>query len=95
MDFIANANNGSNGGQMEFSIDDQNVTSAYPYTSPDVHKGGSYLFSYVVYDEIEFTSTSTHTFKLVMKDPAASTNSNYRFMIDYILFEPITNTVEE
>ncbi len=95
MDFIANATNGSNGGQMEFSIDDQNVTSAYPYTSPDVHKGGSYLFSYVVYDEIEFTSTSTHTFKLVMKDPAASTNSNYRFMIDYILFEPITNTVEE
>ena len=33
MDFIANATNGSNGGQMEFSIDGQNVTSAYPYTS--------------------------------------------------------------
>ena len=53
------------------------------------------MFTSTIYDEIEFTSTSSHQFKLVMKDPAASTNSNYRIMIDYILFEPITETTEE
>ena len=95
MDFIHNAESGSNGGQMEFTIDEANTKTVSPYMSSDVHTGGSYMFTSTIYDEIEFTSTSSHQFKLVMKDPAASTNSNYRIMIDYILFEPITETTEE
>ena len=44
---------------------------------------------YVIYDEIEFTESSTHTFRLILIDPAASANSSYRIYLDYLEFEPI------
>ena len=91
MDFIHKGESGSNGGQMEFSVDEKNVVTASPYMSDDVTTGGSHMFTYTVYEEIEFDATSSHQFKLVLKDPGASSNSNYRIMIDYILFEPITD----
>ena len=95
MDFIHNAESGSNGGQMEFSVDGGNIVTESPYMSENVKTGGSYMFTYTIYDEIDFTSTSSHKLKLVLKDPGASSNSSYRIMIDYILFEPITEATEE
>lgn len=90
MDFIHKAESGSNGGQMEFSIDGGNLVTESPYMSSDVKTGGSHNFIFTIYDEVEFTTTSSHQFKLVLKDPGATSNANYRIMIDYILFEPIT-----
>lgn len=90
MDFIHKAESGSNGGQMEFSVDGGNIVTESPYMSEGVQTGGSHMFTYTIYDEIDFTSTSSHELKLVLKDPGASSNSSYRIMIDYILFEPIT-----
>jgi uncharacterized surface protein with fasciclin (FAS1) repeats len=47
------------------------------------------LFSVVVAEMFEFETTSSHTFKLVVMDPLASTNSNYRLQLDYMKFTPI------
>lgn len=88
MDFIAKAESGSNGGRMDISFDGENTVTCYPYMS-DHKTGGSYNFTYTIYEELEFTTTTSHTFKLILNDPVASTNASYRIMIDYILFEPI------
>lgn len=87
MDFIRTSTTGSNGGRMTFSFDGENSVTHAPYTTVPSKTLGSY--SYVIYDELEFTETSTHTFRLVMNDPAASNNASYRIYIDYLLFEPI------
>lgn len=86
IDFIANATSPSNGGQMDISFDDKAIT-CYPYMS-DHKTGGSYNFLYEV-GEWVFGETSSHTFKLLLKDPVASSNGSYRMYIDYILFEPV------
>ncbi len=93
MDFIKNGGttsngSGSNRGGMKISFDGENEISCKPYTS---YTGTALdLFQYTAYEELEFNSTTSHTFKLVMDDPAASTQKKYRIYLDYILFEPIT-----
>lgn len=90
MDFIRTGSSGSNGGQMKFYIDGENERIGKPYSVVKSKTLGNY--KYVVYDEnnpIEFTSTSPHQFKVVIDDPVASTDKNYRVMIDHLLFEPI------
>lgn len=87
MDFIRKATTG-NGGELKFTFDGANETACKPYMTVKDNKLG--VYQYVIYDELEFTETSTHTFKLVMNDPAASTHASYRMYIDYVLFEPIT-----
>lgn len=87
MDFIRTASGGSNGGRMTFSFDGENSVTHAPYTTLSSNTLGSY--SYVIYDELEFSETSTHTFRLVINDPAASKSASYRMYIDYLLFEPI------
>ena len=72
---------------MTFSFDGENSVTHAPYTTISSNTLGSY--SYVIYDELEFSETSTHTFRLVINDPAASKNASYRIYIDYLLFEPI------
>jgi uncharacterized surface protein with fasciclin (FAS1) repeats len=47
------------------------------------------LYSVVVTEMIDFSITSAHAFKLVVMDPLASTDSNYRLQLDYIKFTPI------
>jgi uncharacterized surface protein with fasciclin (FAS1) repeats len=47
------------------------------------------IFSVVVAETIDFPVTAAHTFKLVVMDPLASTDSNYRLQLDYIKFTPI------
>lgn len=87
MNFIRTSASGSNGGEMRITIDDGNEVSVKPYTSISSNTLGNY--QYVIYEEIEFDATASHTFKLVMNDPVASTSSSYRIMIDYLLFEPL------
>lgn len=87
MEFIRTSTGGSNGGKMIFSFDGENSVTCAPYTTVPSKTLGCY--SYVLYPELEFTETSTHTFRLVMNDPAASKDPNYRILIDYLLFEPI------
>ena len=87
MEFIRTSTGGSNGGKMIFSFDGENSVTCAPYTTVPSKTLGCY--SYVLYSELEFTETSTHTFRLVMNDPAASKDPNYRILIDYLLFEPI------
>lgn len=90
MNFIREGSSGSNGGQMRFTFDGETPedTNPKPYMSVPSNKLGCYQV--VICNEIEFDSTSDHVFRIMMDDPAASTNSSYRIMIDYILFEPIT-----
>ncbi len=88
MKFICAATGGSNGGQMKFTFDDKNEKVEKPYMSYK-DTGTLGVFQYTLYDSIEFDKTTSHTFKVVVDDPAASTSGDYRFYIDYILFEPI------
>ena len=47
------------------------------------------LYDTVIYDEIEFSKTGTHSMKMVIADPAATSNSKFRIQLDYMTFEPI------
>lgn len=87
MDFIRLQQKGSNGGQMTFSFDGENQVTHAPY--PTVPSKTLGVYTYVIYDELEFTETSNHTFRVVINDPAASTQADFRVYIDYLLFEPI------
>ncbi|NDV65343.1 DUF5108 domain-containing protein [Bacteroides sp. 224] len=90
MDFMRTATSGSNGGMMEFSFDGEHKKSFAPYLTVPSKTLGTY--PYVIYDEnepLEFTKTGTHTLKILVNDPAASTNSSFRIQMDYMLFEPI------
>lgn len=89
MDFIRTQTNGSNGGQMQFSFDDENKINASPYTT--VSANTLDLYNVVLYDELEFEKTASHTLKIVVMDPTASSQSKFRIQLDYLLFEPIIN----
>ena len=91
MDFIRTKSSGSNGGQMIFSFDGEHSVTRAPYTSSTTTLKSNKLGCYedVIYDEIEFTENSTHTFRLILTDPAASDKSDYRIYLDYLEFEPI------
>lgn len=89
MDFMRTQTGGSNGGMMQFTFDgNSETTKQVPiYTSvPEKTLG---IYETVIYDEIEFSKTSSHTLKMVVMDPSASTNSSFRIQLDYMLFEPI------
>ncbi|MDR2804971.1 MAG: DUF5108 domain-containing protein [Dysgonamonadaceae bacterium] len=89
MDFIRTQTSGSNGGQMQFSFDGENKITASPYTT--VSANTLDLYNVVLYDELEFEKTASHTFKIVVMDPTASSQSKFRIQLDYLLFEPIIN----
>lgn len=89
--FIRTVTEGSNGGQMKFSFDGDHDVTILPYRS--ILSSSLNVYTYVAYDEIEFTTTTTHDFKVVVMDPAASTHASYRLYLDYLLFEPIIDTI--
>jgi uncharacterized surface protein with fasciclin (FAS1) repeats len=89
MDFIRTQTSGSNGGQMQFSFDDENKINASPYTTVSANTLDQY--NAVLYDELEFDKTAAHTFKIVIMDPTASSQAKFRIQLDYLLFEPIIN----
>lgn len=87
MNFIRTMTEGSNGGQMKFSFDNEKSVTVAPYTSITTNALDTY--NSVIYDEIEFTKTGKHNLKIVVMDPAASTHAKFRIQFDYLLFEPI------
>lgn len=56
---------------MIFSFDGEHSVTRAPYTSSTTTLKSNKLGCYedVIYDEIEFTENSTHTFRLILTDP--------------------------
>ena len=76
------------GGMMKISMDGENEAIVSPYTT--ITKSLAGVYDATLYEEIEFAETSSHTFKFVIMDPAASTNSRFCLQFDAITFTPIT-----
>lgn len=76
------------GGMMKISMDGENEAIVSPYTT--ITKTTAGVYTATLYDEIEFSETSSHTFKFVIMDPAASSNSKFCLQFDAITFTPIT-----
>jgi hypothetical protein len=78
-----------NGGLMKVSFDDNDSMTNYvsPYTQVSSALPGVYTST--LFDAVDFDKTSSHQFKFVVLDPAASTNSNFSLQIDCIRFIPI------
>lgn len=89
MNFMRTMTSGSNGGKIRFTFDgDSETTTEIPiYASITANTFG--LYDTVIYDEIEFSKTGTHSMKMVIADPAATSNSKFRIQLDYMTFEPI------
>lgn len=77
-----------NGGLMKISFDGEHVANVSPYTTVTRTLAG--VYDATLYDEIEFETTAKHDFKIIIMDPAASTNSKFSLQLDCITFTPIT-----
>lgn len=78
---------GSNGGRLIVTFDGENQIETAPYTTVSSMLPGMYTCT--LYDEIEFDETSTHKFKFIVNDQAASTNKNFSLQFDCLTFTPI------
>jgi len=93
--FMRELTDGSNGGKMKFTFDGAVSIEPTPYSAsnPDgtkvIPSSTLGVYKYLLYDELEFDKTASHTLKIVVMDPAASSNSAFRIYLDYLLFEPI------
>ena len=78
-----------NGGLIRMTIDEDpsSQRNTAPYTT--VSKSTAGVYTAVLYDEIEFSTTASHTFRFVVMDPAASSNKNFSLQFDCITFIPI------
>lgn len=85
--FMKNMTDG-NGGLMKISFDNENVKNVSPYTTATGVTAN--VFDYTLYDEIVFSNTTWHNFKIIVMDPSASTNSKFSLQLDCITFTPIT-----
>lgn len=77
-----------NGGLTRFTIDGNITTNKLLYSS----LGGSAsmgLYNTVLFDDITFDTTDSHSIRIGLDDAAASSSAAYRVLVDYILFEPI------
>ncbi len=75
---------------FDSSVDDEtlyNKTLVAPYT--EITKSLPGVYDGTLYDEIEFDTTASHTFKFIIMDPAASTSSKVYLQFDTITFTPI------
>ena len=81
--------NGCKGGMMRVTVDGANQILTAPYTT--ITKSLAGVYETTLYDELEFTETGSHTFRFVIMDPAASTNSKFSLQFDAITFTPIEN----
>jgi uncharacterized surface protein with fasciclin (FAS1) repeats len=77
-----------NGGLMKITFDDANTKNVSPYTTVTSTLAG--VYESTLYEEISFTETTSHTFKLIIMDPAASSNSKFSLQLDAIIFTPVT-----
>jgi len=78
----------TSGSLVKFTLDDY-LKSLYVWKgiNPDA---GSHIHPDVLFNEVVFENSESHTLKAVMMDIKAKTNSPYRQMWDYIKFIPIT-----
>ena len=75
---------------FDASTDDETLydkTLVAPYT--EITKALPGVYQGTLYDEIEFDETTSHTFKFIIMDPAASTSSKVYLQFDAITFTPI------
>lgn len=74
------------GSLTKFSIDDEYMRKVY------IWKGWPKTEIYsssVIFDEVEFKTTTSHTFKSLLMDSRAGSNNNYMQLWDYVKFTPI------
>jgi uncharacterized surface protein with fasciclin (FAS1) repeats len=76
-----------NGGLMKISFDGTHNANVSPYTTVSSTLAG--VYESTLYSEIEFDETAPHTFKIIVMDPSASTNSKFSLQLDAITFTPI------
>ena len=75
------------GGTLEVSFDGKDKKYVAPYTQvTSVFPG---VYTTTLLDEIEFDSTSSHTFTFKVKDGAATSNKNFSLQFDTITFVPV------
>lgn len=78
-----------NGGLLRLTFDDREDATVYasPYTQVTSALPG--IYTSTIYDEVEFTETASHDFKMVVLDPAASSKNGFCLQFDCITFTPI------
>jgi uncharacterized surface protein with fasciclin (FAS1) repeats len=86
--------NGCKGGLIKIAMNDsvdsevsKHTALVAPYTQ--ISKATVGVYTTTLYDEIEFDETASHYFKVVVMDPAASSNKNFTLDFDAITFTPI------
>lgn len=89
MNFMRTKTSGSNGGKIRFTFDGDSETTTEILIYASITANTLGLYDTVIYDEIEFSKTGTHSMKMVIADPAATSNSKFRIQLDYMTFEPI------
>lgn len=80
-----------NGGLLKFTFDgrDDATVFATPYTKIDNAFTTGGIFTTELMAEVEFDETSTHSVKMMVMDPAATSNKSSSIQIDCIRFIPI------
>lgn len=76
---------------VKFSMDGKNVVNVAPYPNGKVFDKSTTgtVGEVVLWEEIEFAGTGTHTFKLVVTNAKADTFKDYCFWLDYMRFVPV------
>ncbi|MCM1332251.1 MAG: DUF5108 domain-containing protein [Bacteroides sp.] len=80
-----------NGGLLKVSFDDDPAATGFasPYTTvTNAYLTGG-IFTTQLFEEVEFNETTSHNFKMIIMDPAASSNRSFSIQIDCIRFIPI------
>ena len=80
-----------NGGLIKVSFDDDPAATGFsaPYTTvTNAYLTGG-IFTTQLFEEVEFNETTSHNFKMIIMDPAASSNRSFSIQIDCIRFIPI------
>lgn len=77
------------GSKVKFTLDDLPFEATLYKQSKISAQSSALMLEDVLWTEIEFPETGSHTFGLVVMDPLASTHSNYRLLLDYLKFEPV------
>ena len=78
------------GSLTNFILDDQSK-NAYVLKGLTTKDGAQGPHQITLFDDLEFTESCAHTFRITMKDISAKDNSKYNQMIDYLEFIPINN----
>jgi hypothetical protein len=87
----------TNGSNTRFNLDDYqksiNMWKGIPGTFVDpakqVNPNANGIASEVLWEELTFDVSGTHTFKATLMDINAKTNGSYRQMWDYLEFIPV------